>query len=511
MLLTVVQLSVVSSTDAAAREAHPGAEGIGDELFPNLGNGGYDATSYALKLRYETAAPVQPVSGRVKMEASATQDLSSFNLDFGGDSVGTVRVNGKPATFVWQQAQEELVITPPAPISRGRAFSVETTFTASPVAPAPDNVFPVGWVATPHGSFTSFQPDTAHKTFPVNDHPSDKARYKFELDVPDGVTAVANGVPAGKRSADGRTVWTYSECEPLASELVQLAVGTDLSVVQRGSIEGVAQRDVISNDRRDLFEPGFARGPELLDWLTDKVGTFPSRIYGNLGANVKFGYALESQGLALQSYALYDPTFLPGRTGQPWFYEAVQVHEITHEWYGNSVSPERWSDVWLNEGWATWWMEQYEAEAGTIDEWGYPSLQAYMKDQYAQGDAMRAEFGQVAHPSSAANLFSPLVYDGAAVALYALQQKVGAAKFDQIAREWPSQFRDKSMSTDDFIAFASRVSGRNLTQFLGEWLYGDRTPAMPGHPDWTVEPVTATTKADARTAQVSGAHASWHE
>jgi aminopeptidase N len=507
VLLTAAALAIASGTDAAARDAQPdsqrgaqpGAPGVGDGLFPHLGNGGYDAHSYDLNLRYETSAPAQPVSGRVKMNAQANQDLSSFNLDFGGDTVRSVRVNGQPAKFDWQQAQEELVITPANPIRRGLGFCVEVAFTASPVVPAPDDIFPVGWVATPRGSFTSAQPDTAHRIYPVNDHPSDKAKYRFTLDVPDGVTAVANGTSTGKRTANGRTVWTYDQRQPMASELVQLAEGTDLSIVHRGGASGVTYRDVISNDRRDLIEPAFARGPALLDWTVGKVGAFPAGLYGNLGVNQLFGYSLETQSLALHSYGLFDPTFVPGRTGEPWFYSPVMVHEIAHEWYGDSVSPKRWSDVWLNEGWATWLMEVYEAETGTIDDWGFPSFEAYMQDQYAQGDAMRAQFGPIARPSSAANLFSPQVYDGAALALYALQQEIGEAKFRQIQREWPRQFADKAVSTNDFIAFASRVAGRNLTGFLGDWLYGEHTPDMPGHPDWTVDPATTAAATTART------------
>src|ERR671936_920052 len=121
-----------------------------------------------------------------------------------------------------QQAGEDIIITLTAPIKAGASFSVVVPFTSHIFTPAPDDVFPFGWFATVDGSVTAFQPNVAHLSYPVNDHPSDKATYTFHLDVPGGVTAVANGVATGSSSADGRTVFSYEERSPMASELVQM-------------------------------------------------------------------------------------------------------------------------------------------------------------------------------------------------------------------------------------------------------------------------------------------------
>ena len=112
-----------------------------------------------------------------------------------------------------------------------------------------------------------------------------------------------------------------------------------------------------------------------------------------------------------------------------------------------------------------------------------------MKAVYAHGDQWRAEDGPVATPTSEDTLFSFQVYHGGALVLYALRQVVGAATFQRIERTWLQTYEGKSASTDDFIALASRVSGRNLTGFLRQWVYATKTPPMPGHPDWTVDPV----------------------
>ena len=86
-------------------------------------------------------------------------------------------------------------------------------------------------------------------------------------------------------------------------------------------------------------------------------------------------------------------------------------------------------------------------------------------------------------------LFSFQSYHGGALVLYALRQEIGNDTFERLERAWVRRYRGESAGTEDFIALASRVAGRDLSAFLGDWLYGTETPPMPGHPDWTVDPV----------------------
>jgi len=115
-----------------------------------------------------------------------------------------------------------------------------------------------------------------------------------------------------------------------------------------------------------------------------------------------------------------------------------------------------------------------------------------MKGVYAHGDEWRAESGPVALPTSEDTLFDLQRYHGGALVLYALRQKIGDAAFQRIERAYVDRFRDRSVSTDDYIALAAQVSGdKSVVPFLRDWVYGTKTPKMPGHPDWTVNPVDA--------------------
>ena len=351
-------------------------------------------------------------------------------------------------------------------------------FTANTTAEDPTTLI-TAWFGTPSGSFTAFQPNYAHTKFPSNDHPSDKASYTLRFDVPDGTTAVGNGEATGRFSRHGRTVFTYEAREPMASELVSLNAG-QLAVVDRGRIGGIHFRDVMPSSLVDALEPANALGPVHMAWMEHLVGRYPFSAYGTLSADSNAGFALENQTLSL-----YPAAFLI--QAPPAAYEPIMVHELAHQWFGDSVAPHRWSDVWLNEGHATWYQDLYASEK-------YPQFYDYeatYRRYYGESDALRAQYGPPAAPKSAADvldLFNPNVYDGGALVLYALKQVVGEATFYEIERRWVRIHEGGSASTEDFIALASRVAHRDLGPFLHAWLYGATAPPMPGHPDWTQDP-----------------------
>jgi len=179
------------------------------------------------------------------------------------------------------------------------------------------------------------------------------------------------------------------------------------------------------------------------------------------------------------------------------------LHELAHQWFGDSVAPYEWSDVWLNEGHASWYEFSYAAQKGYLQaDAGFKSFTAMMKRYYELGDVYRHEYGPVARPLSGDvyDVFSPQAYAGGALVLYALRQKVGDPTFRRIERAWVSRYQGRSASTRDFIRLASNVSGRPLGGFLRAWLYRTATPTMPGHPGWKVEPVPASTSPSAREA-----------
>ncbi|MBV2357048.1 M1 family metallopeptidase [Streptomyces sp. J2-1] len=458
---------------AAAAPAEP--LGIGDRLYPELGNPGYDVASYDLSFTY-SGRNDKPLEAVTTIEARTSEALDRLNLDFAHGTVRSVEVDGRPAAF--EQAGEDLVVTPDHRLP-GRGWTrITVRHTSDPVTGEDQDG---GWVRTADGLVMANQANAAHLVFPCNDHPSDKAMFTIHVTAPNAYTVVANGLPTGRDKAGDGTTWTYRTEHPMATELAQVSIGHS-TVVRREGPHGMPVRDVVPTADRAALEPWLARTPDQVAWMEGKVGPFPFETYGVLMARASTGFELETQTLSLFEKDLFTEPGYP-----KWYIESIMVHELSHQWFGDSVSPRTWSDVWLNEGHATWYESLYAEEKGDRP------METRMKAAYGASDGWRAAGGPPALPKEPApgqkiGIFRPNIYDGAALALYALREEIGPRAFERLERLWVKRYRDSTATTGNFVRLASAVSGRNLDVFFRDWLYGEKTPPMPGHPDWKSRP-----------------------
>ncbi|MFD4909230.1 M1 family metallopeptidase [Kitasatospora purpeofusca] len=462
---------------AAADSPGAGPPGTGDPVFPALGTTDYDAQSYDLAFTYRPTT--RTVDATMAMTARARTPLSSLELDALGLDVHAVRVDGRPAGF--RTHDEKLTVVPERPVRAGAALRVEVEYSADPRAALPHT----GWVVTPDGFAVAGQPDGAHTVFPCNDRPGDKARFTVAVTAPDELYGVANGLPtATEPNSDGTTTRRYRSREPMATELLQASVGR-YTVRERQGPDGLPLRDVVPTARAADLEPALALTPGQLGWAEQHLGAFPFETYGLLPADTDDPAAFGFTGLETQTLTLYKPNFLRQPERQ---IGSHMMHELVHSWFGNSVTPGTWADLWLNEGHADFYGLMYRYERGWPDSGGFTTLADRMRSVYAQGDQWRHDSGPVAAPT-AATLFDSQRYTGGALVLFALRERVGPEVFDRIERAFLRRHRSGTATTSDFLRTADEVSGQSLGGFLRDWLYGDRTPPMPGHPDWTVDPV----------------------
>ncbi|WP_405730508.1 M1 family metallopeptidase [Streptomyces sp. NBC_00028] len=465
LLASAVSVCLVAASAPAA------PLGVGDRLFPHLGNPGYDVASYDLSFTYP-GSNSEPLQAVTTIDAWTTTSLDRINLDFAHGEVESVEVDGKPAAFAG--ADEDLVVTPEDELPRGSWMRITVKHTSDPVSSDDRDG---GWVRTTDGLAMANQADAAHLVFPCNDHPSDKAMFTIRITAPDGYTAVAGGLPTGVDRAAGATTWTYRTQHPMATELAQVSIGRS-TVLHRTGPHGLPLRDVVPTKHREALEPWLEKTPDQIAWMESKVGRFPFETYGLLMADADTGFELETQTLSLFERELFTEPAYP-----KWYVESIMVHELAHQWFGDSVAPAAWSDLWLNEGHATWYEALYaEEKAGK-------TLEARMKAAYGASDRWRAAGGPPAAPKAPdpgqkISIFRPNVYDGAALALYALRQEIGRETFERLERVWVSRHADGTATTEDFVRLASQLSGRDLGGFFQEWLYGEKTPPMPGHPEW---------------------------
>lgn len=454
-----------SATTATERETtttqvvgQPGANGIGDPYFPTLGNGGYDVDHYTLIL---TWLPEDgSIAGTTTIEATATQDLSRFNLDLAGLEVTSAVVDGVPAGV--NRVERELEITPATAIAQDDGFTTVVTYAGTP-RPVSDgtDLFEVGWQTDGREAFVVSEPAGASTFFPVNDHPTDKATYTFEITAPDDQVVAANGLLVQEQVvADGQKTWTYEARDPMASYLVQIAIG-DYVLVDGGTVGGVTIRHAFHRSVADAAKVATARTVEMIDVLDDVYGPFPFEAYGVLVVDESLGYALETQTLTI----IGTDIATSGRRA-----DLILLHELAHQWVGNAVSPATWKDIWLNEGFATYsewlWTERTggQGAAGSARD--------------AAGS--RADLDIPPGDPGSQELFRRSVYLRGGMALQALREAIGDEAFFAVLRTWVVEHDDGSASTQDFVTLAERISGQELDDLFQAWLYAPQLPRLDG-------------------------------
>ncbi|MFE0653588.1 M1 family metallopeptidase [Streptomyces sp. NPDC059534] len=456
----------------------PGAAGLRDPYFPKLGNGGYDVGHYALSLAYDPRTG--RLDGTAEITARATQDLSAFNLDLAGLTVAAATVDGAPAAH--NRAGNELTLRPHDEIPEGAEFEATVTYTGVPEPITDADGSEEGWLRTDGGAVAVGEPQGSMTWFPGNHHPSDKAAYDITLTVPAGLDAFSNGVRTERRTAaDGRVTTVWHAAEPMASYLATVAIGrfetgtataplgadadADSSASASASARASVSADAGSVPVLTAAEPAVAassaalRGeiPTILGRQADRFGPYP---FSAAGAIVMkdgpLGYALETQTRPVFPAASFD--------------RATLVHELAHQWFGNSVTPAGWRDLWLNEGFATYAEWLYAEE--------YENVPA--RTRFATAFAQDANWAfPPADPPAAENLFDPPVYQRGAMVLHKLRETVGDRVFDEILRGWLAKYRHANATTDDFTAYAESVAGKDLDGLWDVWLYGDGKPEKP--------------------------------
>ncbi|WP_086728733.1 M1 family metallopeptidase [Streptomyces carpinensis] len=464
-------LPAAASPDSASPfDPRPGSAGAGDPLFPTLGNGGYDVGHYDLSFDFTPVA--YDFTGRIRISATATQDLSSFNLDTDGHTIDSVTVDGAAARWSLSPGSsgQELTVVPVEPLHDHRPFRVEVAYHGNGKDPRSGLT---GWRYMSDGGFASAAQASRADTFaPVNDTPSDKATWDFHITAPDGWTAAANGDLTGTRPAGGsRTTWDFRLDSPMATELMGISVDRQTYLSGEGP-HGVRLRHLVPEDQVATYRPIVEHTGEQIAWLEHTLGVkYPFSTYGVQIVRDGYGDALENQTLSL-----FGPNWFKNAATST-TYTNTMVHELTHQWFGDSVTPTDWQQAWLNEGPAVYYAARWADEQGTA------SLEDKMRTAYRQLATVRRTDGPPGKPTALGGFN---IYDGGAVVLYALNQRVGEERFGQIMKSWLLKHRQANADSEDFIDNAvSTAHDASLRPFLESWLYGLDNPPMAGHPDWS--------------------------
>jgi aminopeptidase N len=427
-----------------------GAARSDDPYLPTHGNGGYRVAHYELDIDYKVAA--NRLTGRAVLTAVADAPLSRFSLDLEVFRVPRVLVDGEAAKF--RHRAGKLHITPDRPVA-GR-FTVEVRYVGNP-APVASRWGDVGWDELTDGALVASQPVGAPSWFPCNDHPSDKATYRITVTTAAPYTVAATGVLSARRRSAGTRTWVYERAEPTPSYLVSVQIGRyDEVVLAEGPVPQVAllPARLRQNAARDL-----GRHPAIMTALEGFFGPYPFPDYQLVVTDDELEDPIEAQGMSI-----FGANHLDGRRT----HERLVVHELAHQWFGNSLTIADWSHIWLNEGFATY-AEWLWSEAA-----GKRSAATHAREWHARVAAQPADL-VLADPGPA-RMFDERVYKRGALVLQALRGRIGDEPFFALLREWTARHRHATVTTAQFVELAGRHAGTDLSAFFTAWL--DR-PALP--------------------------------
>lgn len=459
VLVLGLVLPVVSPFALAGAGFTPGSVGIGDPYVPEEGNGGYQVRRYDLDLRFNPTT--DRLRGVATIRATATQDLSAFNLDLSGLNVSSVDVNGVPASSIGR-APRELSVGLTSGIPDGERFVAVVGYQGKPEKLDDPDLGLSGWFNTKDGAIVVGEPEAGMFWFPVNEHPSDKAKMSVTISVPKGLKAVSTGLPSGPpRTHAGWTTYRWHTRDPMASYLATVAIGKWRSERLR-TASGTPVLNYVDRSLPRKTDRALRRGAEMVDFFESKFGPYPFEAAGGIADNYGSGYALENQ-----TRPTYDRSTARW-SGLP----SVVAHELAHQWYGDSVALKRWRDIWLNEGFATYAEWMWNAHDGGR------SVARTFAGHYARPASSPLWHLRISDPGYA-HLFDGAIYFRGAMALHALRLKVGSEIFFRIMRGWARRHANGNATTQGFERLAERISDRTLDGLFVRWLDRKRKPADP--------------------------------
>jgi aminopeptidase N len=264
----------------------------------------------------------------------------------------------------------------------------------------------------------------------------------------------------------------------MAPYLAMMAIGE--FAVNAYEVSGLPAWDAIDptlpSDIIETAEASFARQGEILDFLSSIFGPYPfSTVGGIVDDEDGLGFALENQTR---------PIYATGFFTDPILADSVVVHELAHQWYGDNLALAGWRHIWLNEGFA-----QY-AEWLWFEEDGVSTAQAEF-DFFYGIPATNAFWSLTIGDPGPENIFDGAVYYRGAMTLHALRLEIGADAFYRILRRWATSQAGGNVTTDEFIALAEAISGRQLDDFFDAWLFTPTKPPPPPPPEAEAEVAVA--------------------
>jgi aminopeptidase N len=414
-------------------------------------------------------------------------NVSVIDFDFGGMPVKAVTVDGAAANF--SQHENKLDVSLPQPAKKDQQLKIAISYSGKPkdglVLSRDRDGLP--------SAIGDNWPDRVHGWIPCFDHPSAKASVRWTVTAPAVDDVTANGVRESvKQNPNGTKTWVYSEKNPVSPYNMVVAVG-QFADAQLKAKSPIPITYYVTHSDSAVAAKGFSSAPASVALFSSLVAPYP---YGKLSLIVG---ATQFGGMENANTIVFAPDLLEHfTTGKPRGVrynihsdvEDVVAHEIAHQWFGDSVTESTWADLWLSEGFATYFaglfLEKNESEA---------AFRHYMDDNAKQYFAFEKTKRIPIHDTETVDLFALLNknnYQKGSWVLHALRGTLGDAVFFKGLKIYYEAHKGSTASTEDLRAAFEKASGKDLKNFFERWVY------QSGHPVYKI----SWTKIDAKTIEL---------
>lgn len=431
-----------------------------------------DIINYAYKIKLSDATD--------KIEAEATVearfladgvttlrlDLTNIGTDGKGMTVSKVISEGKELNYTHQN--NVLLITLPTASKKTNKHAYTITYSGIPATG-----LKIG--KNKYGERTFFSdnwPDKGRQWLPMVDHPYDKATCAFMVTAPVHYQVVSNGLKVEETDLpDGNRLTHWKQSVPIAPWLYVLGVAR-FAVQEVDQFEGKSiQTWVYHQDREAGFFDFAEPTKKVLAFYSDRIGPFAYEKLANIQSNSVRG------GMEAASAILYSESCVVGDRNERW--RNVVIHEIAHQWFGNAVTEYDWDDVWLSEGFATYFTLLFIEHQYGKDEFqkGLAKSKKTVDDFYAKNPDYRIIHKNLDDMNKVTTIQT---YQKGSWTLHMLRGILGDEVFWKGIRSYYAKYMNSHTTTADFISIMEEVSGQELNYFFDQWLYKPGTLKIKG-------------------------------
>ncbi len=404
-----------------------------------------DVQKYIIDISFDDE--MKSIIGKVKIYGRLKSKMSTIDLNFYDNmKINNLLLNGKKADYTHDETKLSVETR-----GSGRKFSLEIEYSGKPHS-LYFGSFNITMYEDSPVVYTINEPIFASTWLPCNDLPNDKAMYEIFITADPELTSLSNGKLVDIKIAEDKKISHWKTVYPMSTYLLAINIG-NYKVITDECVIGdkkIPLSYYIFPENLSTAKQAFEKHPEYIEFFSNLIGDYPfaDEKYSIVEILWKSG-AIENQSII--------------GIGSPFIdsdkeYENLYVHELAHQWFGNSVSPESWEDVWLAEGFATY-CEALYLESKDNEQ----AMSEYMKDKFDY-------FEKSTLYNPGIDLFSNVVYDKGAWTLHMLRDELGDEKFFEILKRYYNAYKYKNASTFDFKKICEKVSGKKLDKFFDQWV-----------------------------------------